>query len=88
MLRGSLKAVDLEHKVATYVPNSNTTASSAEEEELLLHYDYFVAATGLRRAWPAVPQSLRRKQYLFEMGDHARAMSVARNGVLVVGGGE
>ncbi|KAL1838800.1 hypothetical protein VTJ49DRAFT_2193 [Mycothermus thermophilus] len=81
VLHGSLKSVDPERKVAAYVPNGSTAAP------LELHYDYFIAATGLRRAWPVVPQSLRRKQYLFEMGDHTRAVSSARHGVLVVGGG-
>ncbi|KAL2268225.1 hypothetical protein VTJ83DRAFT_3071 [Remersonia thermophila] len=81
VLHGSFKSVDPERKVATYVPHGSTDAP------LGLLYDYFVAATGLRRAWPVVPQSLRRKQYLFEMGDHTRAMASARHGVLVVGGG-
>jgi hypothetical protein len=52
-----------------------------------MQYDYFVAASGLRRVWPVVPQSLRRKQYLFEASDHIRAATTARHGVVVVGGG-
>lgn len=43
-------------------------------------------ATGLRRAWPVVPQALRRKQYLPEAGAHIAAAQRARH-VVVVGGG-
>lgn len=43
-------------------------------------------ATGLRRAWPVVPQSLRRKQYLPEAGAHIAAARASRH-VVVVGGG-
>lgn len=35
-----------------------------------LTYDYLIVSTGLRRSWPTVPQSLRRKQYLLETGAH------------------
>lgn len=82
VLHGTVRAVDLERKVATYVQRGTGT----EEQEL--PYDYFVAAAGLRRAWPVVPQSLRKKQYLFEAGDHIRAATAARHGVVVVGGGK
>ncbi len=50
-------------------------------------YDYFVAASGLRRVWPVVPQSLTRKQYLIEASEHIHTVSNAREGVIVVGGG-
>jgi NADH dehydrogenase, FAD-containing subunit len=80
VLHGSVKSVDPERKVATYLPYAGT-------EEKQLEYDFLVAATGLRRAWPAVPQSLRRKQYLFEMGDHLRSMTGRKKGVVVVVGG-
>ncbi|EAQ83086.1 hypothetical protein CHGG_10904 [Chaetomium globosum CBS 148.51] len=81
VLHGSVKSVDPERKVATYLAHGST------EEPEEMQYDYFVAASGLRRAWPVVPQSLRRKQYLFEAGDHIRAATAARHGVVVVGGG-
>ncbi|KAH6623791.1 hypothetical protein F5144DRAFT_371824 [Chaetomium tenue] len=80
VLHGSVKSVDPERKVATYLAHGST------EEPEKLQYDYFVAASGLRRVWPVVPQSLRRKQYLFEAGDHIRAATSARHGVVVVGG--
>lgn len=50
-------------------------------------YDFFIAASGLRRVWPVVPQSLSRKQYLIEAGEHIHAVSNSSHGVLVVGGG-
>ncbi len=81
VLQGSVKSVDPQRKVATF-------AAHGETETAELQYDYFVAASGLRRTWPAVPQSLRRKQYLFEAGDHARAAAAAKRGIVIVGGGE
>ncbi|KAH6847095.1 pyridine nucleotide-disulfide oxidoreductase-like protein [Chaetomium sp. MPI-CAGE-AT-0009] len=81
VLHGSVKSVDPERKVATYLAHGST------EEPEELQYDYFVAASGLRRVWPVVPQALRRKQYLFEAGDHIRAATAARHGVVIVGGG-
>ncbi|SPQ26369.1 1fd6dbbd-9467-41b6-a320-a38a4d06889a [Thermothielavioides terrestris] len=80
VLHGSVQAVDVERKTATYVAHGGAQSST-------LQYDYFVAAAGLRRAWPVVPQSLRKKQYLFETGDHIRATTAARHGVVIVGGG-
>ncbi|KIW00354.1 uncharacterized protein PV09_08066 [Verruconis gallopava] len=50
-------------------------------------YDYLIAASGLRRAFPVVPQSLTRKQYLLETADHARKVQQTKNGVAVIGGG-
>ncbi|KAK4124324.1 FAD/NAD(P)-binding domain-containing protein [Parathielavia appendiculata] len=80
VLQGSVKAVDPRQKIATF-------AAHGSGETLELQYDYFVAATGLRRAWPVVPQSLRRKQFLFEAGDHISAATAAKHGVVIVGGG-
>ena len=50
-------------------------------------YDYLVTATGLRRAWPAVPQSLKKKLYLQEAGQNINATEDAEFGVVIVGGG-
>jgi NADH dehydrogenase FAD-containing subunit len=80
VLQGSVEAVDLSSKTATLALPGTT-------ESISQHYDYLVTATGLRRVWPVVPQSLRRKQYLFEVGDHLRNVQTARHGVVVVGGG-
>lgn len=50
-------------------------------------YDYLVAASGLRRVYPVVPQSLTRKQYLLETADHIHGVRDIPNGLLVIGGG-
>ena len=81
VLQGTMQSVNQSRKVATYVKRGGTETSE-------LQYDYFVAAAGLRRVWPVVPQSLRKKQYLFEVGDHIRATTKAKHGVVVVGGGK
>lgn len=81
VVHGSVKSVDQQRKVAAYATHGSTTEISE------IPYDYLVAAAGLRRVWPVVPQSLRRKQFLFEAGDHIRAATIARHGVLIVGGG-
>ncbi|KAK0669186.1 hypothetical protein QBC41DRAFT_392188 [Cercophora samala] len=84
VLHGSVKSVDQTSKTATYLPHGLV---SSPENTTTLSYDFLVAAAGLRRVWPVVPQSLRRKQFLFEAGDHIRAATTARHGVVVVGGG-
>lgn len=75
-----MASVDTTARTATVVDNATKLPSVHE-------YDYFVCATGLRRVWPVVPQSLSRKQYLLEAEDHIHAVSNARHGVVVVGGG-
>ena len=80
VIQGSARSLDTSSKSAT-------VAIHGVIEELRLEYDYLIAATGLRRAWPVVPQSLRRKQYLFEVGDHLDKVQNAEHGVVVVGGG-
>jgi NADH dehydrogenase FAD-containing subunit len=49
VLQGSVSSVDTEHKVATFVARGGGAQTSE------LKYDFLVAATGLRRAWPAAP---------------------------------
>ena len=56
-------------------------------EETTHDYDYLIAASGLRRAFPVVPQSLTRKQYLHEASNHIRDVQASREGVVVIGGG-
>ncbi len=80
IIQGSVRCLNTSSKIASVAVHNST-------EELHLEYDYLVAATGLRRAWPVVPQSLRRKQYLLEVGAHIRNVQDAKHGVVVVGGG-
>nr|WIL77448.1 ccp10 [Clonostachys rosea] len=80
VLQGSVSSVDPENKTATIVDNATKLPSSHS-------YDYFVAATGLRRVFPVVPQSLTRKQYLLEAEEQIYSVQNAKDGVVVVGGG-
>ena len=50
-------------------------------------YDFFIAATGLRRVWPVVPQSLTKEKYLAETADHIECVTTASHGTVVIGGG-
>lgn len=77
---GTVAAVDCASKTVTTI---DVVTKAATEHT----YDYFVAASGLRRVWPVVPQSLSRKQYLVEAAEHIHAVSNAQHGVVVVGGG-
>ena len=79
-VHGSVISVDCEQKVANVKLVDGGTV--AEEP-----YDYLVAATGLRRIWPTVPQSLTRKAYLAEAGGQVDKLKAAKHGVAVVGGG-
>lgn len=79
-VHGSLRKVDCETKTAT-IQDSRTQSERIEK------YDFFIGATGLRRVWPVVPQSLTREAYLEETGKHIDAVTSSSDPVLVVGGG-
>lgn len=79
-VHGSVTKVDPETQTATV----RVTGQEAERTE---KYDFFIGATGLRRAWPVVPQSLSRKDYLVEASNHIDAVLNGNHPVLVVGGG-
>lgn len=91
IIQGTAKTIDPVSKTATITTidteGATSTTTSPTTLDRVLPYDFFVAGSGLRRVWPVVPQSLRRKQYLLEIGSHVHSVSNARNGVLVVGGG-
>jgi NADH dehydrogenase FAD-containing subunit len=78
-IHGSAKSVDFEKKIAVV-----ETANGEQNES----YDFFVASSGLRRAWPVVPQSLNRNNYLDETSRHIKAVRSARESVVVIGGGK
>jgi thioredoxin reductase len=79
-VRGSVKSVDPEAKQAV-ISEADTQA------EVVQDYDFLVAATGLRRVWPVVPQAQTRESYLEEVRAHIDAIK-ASDGVVVVGGGQ
>lgn len=80
-VQGTLANVDCENKRATIL-DRRTQKTRVES------YDFFVAATGLRRVWPVVPQALTRETYLKEVGAHCDRVLNSTAPVLVVGGGE
>jgi len=79
-IQGSVSSVDFKGKVA-HIVESETKANRTET------YDYLIAGSGLRRAFPTVPQSLRRDEFLKEAREHKSDVKNARDGVVVVGGG-
>ncbi|EXJ79477.1 hypothetical protein A1O1_08741 [Capronia coronata CBS 617.96] len=79
-VQGSVRTVDPKSRRATV---SDTTTGSLRE----LSYDFLVAATGLRRVWPVVPQSFTRESYLVETDSQIRKVRDAQEGVVVIGGG-
>lgn len=84
IVQGTVTAVNPCTKTATIRQDTATTTTPSARD---LTYDYLVVATGLRRVWPVVPQSLRREEYLREAGAHIAAVRTAHAGVVVVGGG-
>lgn len=51
-------------------------------------YDYLVAASGLRRVFPTVPQSLKRDEFLKEAKMHMECVQNAQDGIVIIGGGK
>ncbi|KXJ88889.1 hypothetical protein Micbo1qcDRAFT_214051 [Microdochium bolleyi] len=82
-IQGTISKVDCANKTATITEKRGQPAEKSRTET----YDYFVAATGLRRPWPVVPQARTRKEYLEETGRHIDAVYSNTAPVLVVGGG-
>ncbi|KAH8674207.1 hypothetical protein BX600DRAFT_509393 [Xylariales sp. PMI_506] len=77
-IHGSVVKVTCEDRVAKI---------SVKGREVSYKYDFFISATGLRRAWPAVPQSQTREEYLKEAGAHIDSVTNSKNPILVIGGG-
>ena len=80
-IHGTVSSVDCERKIA--IISDTNTGKNYEES-----YDYLIAASGLKREWPTVPQSLKRVEYLKEAGDHIEKLRTAKEGVVVIGGGK
>ncbi|KAI1191222.1 FAD/NAD(P)-binding domain-containing protein [Nemania serpens] len=79
-VQGTVANVDCENKRATIL--DRWTQKTRVE-----NYDFFIAATGLRRVWPVVPQALTRETYLAEVGAHCDRVLNSTAPILVVGGG-
>jgi hypothetical protein len=79
-IQGSAVKVDSSKKTTTI--SDSKSGEQCEEK-----YDYLIAASGLRRVWPVVPQSTSRGKYLAEAKGHIDLVKNARHGVVVIGGG-
>lgn len=80
-LQGSVTTVDYKNKTASIV---DTVTKKLRQE----NYDYLLVASGLRRTSPVVPQALHRDQFIAEAKTHTKAIRDAKEGVVVIGGGE
>jgi NADH dehydrogenase FAD-containing subunit len=79
IIQGSVSKVDCTTKVA-HITDTATKSTITEP------YDYLIVASGLRRAYPTVPKSLGRDEFLEEARKHTESVRNAQ-GVVVVGGG-
>ncbi|KAL4891566.1 hypothetical protein BDV59DRAFT_208978 [Aspergillus ambiguus] len=79
-IRGSVDSINTEDRIA----GIRDLESNASRQ---VQYDFMVASTGLRRAFPAVPNSLKKLDFLNESRTHEAAIRDAPNGVAIVGGG-
>ncbi|KAI2615201.1 FAD/NAD(P)-binding domain-containing protein [Hypoxylon sp. NC1633] len=79
-VHGTVDHIDPKAKTATVIEQPDKVERSEA-------YDFFIAATGLRRVWPVVPQSATRKEYLEEARRHIDAVTNSTAPVLIVGGG-
>jgi NADPH-dependent 2,4-dienoyl-CoA reductase/sulfur reductase-like enzyme len=79
-IRGSVSGVDCAAKIVRIL---ETETQNTRNEP----YDYLVVGSGLRRAFPTVPRSLRRSDFLEEAKRHAKDIRNARGGVVIIGGG-
>ncbi|KAL0254449.1 hypothetical protein SLS55_009924 [Diplodia seriata] len=79
-LHGRVVSVDCAKKSAV-------VAKAASGEQIEEPYDFLIVGSGLRRAWPVVPQSLDKASYLAEVGAHIQRLKDAREGIVVIGGG-
>lgn len=79
-LHASITSLNPEEKLAT-------VKEIATQRNIQIPYDYFVAASGLRRTKPSAPLALTRKEYLKEVEEHITNIETAKEGVVVTGAG-
>jgi NADH dehydrogenase FAD-containing subunit len=81
ILQASITNVNCEEKVAT-------VTEFGTQKNIQIPYDYFVAASGLRRTKPSAPTALTRKLYMEEVSEHIHKVETAKDGVVVIGAGQ
>ncbi|PMD42005.1 FAD/NAD(P)-binding domain-containing protein [Hyaloscypha variabilis F] len=75
-IQGSVKSIDSESKTA------KIDGKEGESDE---KYDFLIAASGLRRVFPVVPQSLTEGEYLEEARVQIERIEEGSEGVVVIG---
>ena len=80
IVHASITQLNCEEKFAT-------VKSIESKQDITIPYDYFVAASGLRRTKPSAPVALTRKEYLEDALEHIRLAENAKDGILVIGAG-
>lgn len=80
-MHASITQLNCEEKFAT-------VRAIDTKRDIKIPYDYFVAASGLRRTKPSAPVALTRKEYLEDALEHIRLAEGAKEGVVVVGAGK
>lgn len=58
------------------------------KQDIRIPYDYFVAASGLRRTKPSAPVALTRQEYLEDALEHIKSAESAKDGIVVIGAGK
>lgn len=81
IMHASIMQLNCEEKFAT-------VKAIDTKQDIKIPYDYFVAASGLRRTKPSAPVALTRKKYLEDALEHIRLVENAKDGVVVVGAGK
>ena len=79
IIQGSVKAIDCQRKIAIIKTKDRETGEG---------YDFLIAASGLKRVFPVVPQSLTKEEYLEEAGNQISAIRDSKEAVVVIGGGK
>ncbi|PCG89915.1 Dimeric alpha-beta barrel [Penicillium occitanis (nom. inval.)] len=80
IVHASITQLNCEEKFAT-------VRAIDTKQNIKIPYDYFVAASGLRRTKPSAPVALTRKEYLEDALEHIRLAEGAKEGVVVIGAG-
>jgi hypothetical protein len=81
IVHASITQLNCEEKFAT-------VRAIDTKQNIKIPYDYFVAASGLRRTKPSAPVALTRKEYLEDALEHIRLAEGAKEGVVVIGAGK
>lgn len=81
VLRASITQLNCEEKFAT-------VKAIDTKQNYKIPYDYFVAASGLRRTKPSAPVALTKKEYLKDVLEHIQLVESGKHGVVVIGAGK